>query len=930
MGKTARSILAALIVASLVGPRAAAEEETSAKKDVPLERDPAIERFVTLPNGFRYLIQPHDHPAQGVTLMLRVEVGSIHEKDDQRGFAHFVEHMAYNGTKHFPPGEVVRYFESLGMSVGLHASAFTYTDVTEYTLRLPHADKPSIERALLFFSDVAAAISFDAKEVEKEKAVIVEEARQRDNRLWLAWARHAMRGTRIPERPPLGDLDVVRGASPDALRAFHATWYRPERMTLIAVGRKTPVLEPLVRRAFAPLRATGKQPDEPDVGTPDPEPFAVTLEQDEVMASIALFGIQSARAARTRVGYRRDLEERVAVAAVTERMARLRRRGEMAFGRAVAHQGDDFPGFVVTTLSAQTAAYEWREGLHQLVVELARLKRHGLLPEEIAQAKKHVVEAYGAADRLDSERMVAWRSADLRRRRTPMSRAQHGALMKALLGTFTKRDLDGEVRRLFEKPRVHLLVPKADGVEVPTPDGVRTLVEKAWAASVAAPEAEAPPIQRLLDRDPAPGTVAKRARSERLGITTLTLGNGIPVHVKRLETSKRIHVHVTIYGGRIEEDDSSIGLTELCLVAFHPWGMATRRFSTFELSRWLAQRDIRLAPRTEPTHIALAMDTSADALEDGLRLLHILLTEPRITPESFRRVRDDVSERLWVLSTDTRGIGAGLLDMLMSKDDERLWLPDWQRVEKVTVERSGAWLRELVRRAPLEVAIVGDIEPARAEKLATRWFGSIAGRDDRTATLRERCSVEQASGPVRHRTTVETTERAAVVHMAWRAPGEITGEKIAALAHIALILDTRLARKVREEKGLTYDIRAASDEQVCAGMTRLLVRFSTSPARAEEAAALVQALCEQFAAKGPTREEIDTVSLKAAALVQAGSSIPQVWLQSLGSLRLKGRSLGDIEARLRAYRLANPERMRKLALEMIREEHLFQTIVVPK
>ncbi|MFV1959609.1 MAG: M16 family metallopeptidase, partial [Planctomycetota bacterium] len=229
MKHRARSALLVLLAVLALTLRAQSEEP-SVDLSAPLPLDPAIATHGTLANGLAYWVLPHAMPKGRVSLVLRLDSGSLQEEENQRGLAHFLEHMAFNGSKHFPPGEVVQYFESIGMRFGRDQNAFTAFDQTAYMLNLPDTRPATLEKGLLFLSDVGQGLALTPEEVEKERGVILEEARARGGvrmRMMEKTLPLLLPDARLARRIPIGDPEVVRTAPAERLRAYYRTWYRP-------------------------------------------------------------------------------------------------------------------------------------------------------------------------------------------------------------------------------------------------------------------------------------------------------------------------------------------------------------------------------------------------------------------------------------------------------------------------------------------------------------------------------------------------------------------------------------------------------------------------------------------------------------------------------------------------------------------------------
>src|SRR2546421_9228243 len=226
-------------------------------------------RTGALPNGLKFYIRKNARPEKRVSLRLAVKAGSLEEHDDPLGLAHLIEHMAFNGSEHYPSGEVFKYFERVGARLGPHVNASTSFDETIYMLDLPTDQGDVVSKGLIALADFAGGLTFDPKEVDKERGVVIEEwrgglgagARIRDKEIPIIFYK-----ARYADRLPIGKPDIIRKAPVERLRAFYDTWYRPERMAIIAVGDiDTPKIEQSVRTLFSPLKArapAAKQPDQ--------------------------------------------------------------------------------------------------------------------------------------------------------------------------------------------------------------------------------------------------------------------------------------------------------------------------------------------------------------------------------------------------------------------------------------------------------------------------------------------------------------------------------------------------------------------------------------------------------------------------------------------------------------------------------------------
>ncbi len=231
-----------------------------------LQPDSAAQ-FGKLANGFRYVVLPNHEPKGRASLRLVVLAGSLQESDEQRGLAHFLEHMAFNGSTHYPPGTLVEFFQRMGMSFGGDTNANTSFDPTLYLLELAHADDPAIAEGLRIFSDYAGGLLLSEEEIERERKVILSEKRVSDSvgyRTFVAQFQAMLGTTRFPERLPIGLPEVIKEAKRDRFTDFWKTWYRPEKMLLVVVGdfADAAAVERMITDAFG--KQAGQAPLRPD------------------------------------------------------------------------------------------------------------------------------------------------------------------------------------------------------------------------------------------------------------------------------------------------------------------------------------------------------------------------------------------------------------------------------------------------------------------------------------------------------------------------------------------------------------------------------------------------------------------------------------------------------------------------------------------
>ena len=344
LSKRARLALGlALALATLVGVSAQDRSAIPPPETISLKEPVPVDPRITigyLPNGLRYYVRANGRPYQRAELRLVVSVGSVLEDNDQRGLAHFVEHMAFDGSEHFAKQDLIRFMESIGMRLGPGVNANTSFDETVYVLHVPTDSPEAMRKAFLFFADIAHGLSFDPDAIEKERGVIVEEWRQgrgASARMQDQETPVLLKGSRYAERNPIGGREAVETFKPEALKRFYKDWYRPDLMAVIAVGdfNKADV-EKMIRDEMGSIPAPAERRPRPSFDVPDhPDTrYAVATDPEATMTTVGLYNMLPLREQTTVGSYRQHQVERLYTGMLNARLAELTFKPDPPFMRA--------------------------------------------------------------------------------------------------------------------------------------------------------------------------------------------------------------------------------------------------------------------------------------------------------------------------------------------------------------------------------------------------------------------------------------------------------------------------------------------------------------------------------------------------------------------------------------------------------------------
>src|SRR6266850_172418 len=541
------ALLTVVLLALLLTPlcpatgRAQAPAPTTASAEEKLPTDPAL---VTgrLPNGLTYIIRTHKNPEGRVGIWLHVASGSLNETDATQGHAHFLEHLAFNGSANFPPGSVVPFFQSLGLSFGRDQNAFTGFDQTTYQLALPGGGRDVVEKGMLFMSDVAMRLSLTQALIDAERPVIVEEkrtrasARQRvEEQLYARLAPESTFGRRLP----IGIEPTIKSVTQADFRDYYARWYVPSNMTVIVVGDTDPAMVVDVLTQQFGSGPTVPEPTPRAVGVqPTNGPRAIVVTDPELIrAEVSITRLGPPREATTTVAQRRrELVEMIGTWAFNRRLSAEIAAGRMSFLGAGASVEDWVGVYRMASLEASGKTGTWRAMLKELGTELQRARLHGFGEREIANARTMLIAAAEEGVRRESTRpardVLRDLNRDVSRRRPPMSAAQTLALFQQLLPGITAREVSDAFADSFDPARALFIAELPAGDDVPSEADLVGLGRAAVDVKPDKPADLAPP-SALLATLPRPGTVAESTTHAATAVTSLWLDNGVRVHHRR-------------------------------------------------------------------------------------------------------------------------------------------------------------------------------------------------------------------------------------------------------------------------------------------------------------------------------------------------------------------------------------------------------------
>ena len=876
----------------------------------PLPTDPTLV-IGTAASGLRYVVVRHPNPAARAAFWLHVAAGSLDEADDERGLAHYLEHMAFNGSANFPPGALVPYFESLGLSFGRDQNAFTSLDQTVYQIAVPDVRAETLGKALLYLGDVATRLTLSDEEIERERQIILEEKRTRegaDQRVRDHLVERLAPGSTFGRRLPIGTEATIKSVRPQQFRDFYARQYVPANMTLLAACDCDPDgLVAQIRREFdgAP-RAARPPPRRVTLVPTRGVRGIVATDRDLAAATVSLMRVEPSLPPSVTLGEaRRDLIETIAVRAFNRRLA-ARLASGASFLEAGAQVNDWGGAARLVSVRAGGPPERWRAMLEEIAAAVQQARTHGFTARELAAVHRALVaEAEDAVQRRPTQparALLRQLNARVAQREPMMSAEQHRAMVQRLLSGIDAAEVSRAFATAFDFTHVVVTatLPAADGA--PDDAALAATAERALLARVEAPPdtgAEA----RLLETPPPPGRVVERAEHAASGVTSAWLANGVRVHHKFVDQRRHeARLRITLAGGEIEETAADRGLTRAAALAWQRPALAT--LTSTQVRDLMTGRRVQVGGNAEADALTLVVSGDPAELEHGLQLAFRLLTDPVVEAAALEQWQEAEIQAITARRTRPGSVlSEALVDAIYPVAELRTRPLTPEQVRAVTREAAQAWLARLAATAPIEVSVVGDVERERALDLVTRYLGALRPRariaDD---TLRGLRAIARPPGPFTVERSVTTATSQAVVLDGFFGADVTNVRDTRLLSLAARVLSTRMNRVVREERQLVYSIFASSRPAAeYPGYGLFAAQAPTDPGKTAALARTLEEMFGAFEREGPSDEELRVARAQIDNVLVETLAGPDFWSERLAMLDYRGFRLDDTMDARRSY-----------------------------
>ena len=876
-----------LFAAALVALRLAAAPLPFPQAASDLKPDPAA-RFGALPNGLRYVVLVNHQPQGRAALRLLVLSGSLEENENQRGLAHFLEHMAFNGSTHYAPGTLVEYFQRNGMSFGGDTNAYTSFDRTAYKIALPNVQPATIAEGLRVFADFAGGLLLKPEMIQKERGIILSEKRDRDSveyRQFVASFQFVLGDSLFPQRLPIGLQPVIEQAQRDRFADLYDTWYRPDRMVVIVVGEIDPdSVERQIAAAFEPLAPRAPARPDPDLGHvaaalglraafhSEPEAPATTVSIDAITPYSYLPDTSALRL--------RHLPRDLAVAMLDRRLEILSKKVGAPFIRADSSVDESFNFVHDAGIELICPPGQWAGSLAVGEQELRRVLQFGFtaaeLREAVANERNALQQAAATAPTRLSDALCDELIESLVMKTVFTTPAEDLAVLAPALDRVKADDCANALRVGFGAPGRYVLVSGNAAIPGDASAAIVRAYQTAAAVPVVPPQANAAEKFAYTDFGPT-GNIAAENQVDDLGITRAAFANGVRVNLKKTDfEANRIRLQVRVGAGRLVEKPSQPGLAFFTDLTFPAGGLG--RHSSDDLQRILAGRTVGLEFRTGNDALTFGAATNRQDLLLQLQLIAAYLTDPGYRPESLRLARKNIDEIYNEVAHTTEGPLAADIPRQLASGDPRFGMPPRAVALSRTLAEEGEWLGPQLADGPIEIGLVGDLDPAATLAAVAKTLGALPPRVSKPAYTAER-KVSFPATPFAEDLSVQSKIPKAVVALYWPTADARDVHLARRLTLLSSVFNDRLRVKIREQLGGAYSPEAASEaSDTFTDYGMQLVEILVAPERAQEIVRSVLAIAGDLQKNGVTPDELERAKKPVLTALRESARTNQYWL----------------------------------------------------
>jgi zinc protease len=905
----------------------------------PIPVDPNV-RIGKLPNGLTYYIRKNNRPEKKVELRLVVNAGSILERDDQRGLAHFVEHMAFNGTQNFKKNELISYLQSIGVSFGSDLNAYTSFDETVYILPVPTEKKELVDKGLLVLSDWASGIAFDPEEVDKERGIVLEErriGRGADQRIRDKYFPKLLEGSQYAVRMPIGTKEVLENFKHQALIDFYETWYRPDLMAVVAVGDlDVAEMEAKIKQQFAVLIAKRKTTERPIFPIADTKGTLVEIETDPEAAftSVQMLYKKKAAKIKTQADLRAQLVRGFYNSLLNARLNEIRQSPNSPFLNASAGFSSLFREKDAFAISGSTNPQGIKATIAALLNENRRVQLYGFTLPELNRLKQGYLTSlenrYNERDKNYSAGYASQYAANFLTG-SPVTSAEFDyGFGKQIAPTITLEEINALAKNTTTADNRAIIISGAAKTDAkyPTREEILRLLEEAETAKLT-PYTETLTNEPLVKDLPSNAQVTDEKKDDKFGITYWTLSNGVKIVLKPTDfQADQISMYGFSPGGMslVETEKARSGMYFGQVVG----ESGVKNLSRIDLNKMLAGKRASASIGIDELYETVSGSSTPKDFETMLQLTYLKFTQVNFDRAVFDSIIGKQKMSLPTLTANPQAYFGEQVFKIISQNHPRAFNPyDLQNPERARFEDIQAiYKNRFADASDFTFIFVGNFEPETIKSQIVKYLGNLPSIN-RRETWKD-WKVDPPKGPL-EKVIKKGVDDKSVVQILYTGDAEYSRDEARNLSALGELLTIKLIEVLREEKSGVYGVGASGRlTKLPSGKYSFTISFASGPQNVDSLIAAVTA--EIAKVQSGQINEKDISKVKEARLVGIEDSFKNngYWMSTVSSRLRQGTEILTLEESKARINAINKNDLQKTAQKYLKPENRLQFVLMPE
>lgn len=901
--------------------------------------EPAIRKGV-LDNGLTYYIKHNEEPKNRASFYIIQNVGALLEEDNQDGLAHFLEHMAFNGTEHFEGKGILNTLEKHGVAFGRNINAYTAFNETVYNLsEVPTTHEGLVDTCLLILHDWSDFLLLQEDEIDLERGVISEEWRTRRNanfRMLRQWLPVVLKDSKWAERDIIGDTTVIKYHDPATLRQFYHDWYRTDLQAIAVVGDiDVDEIEQKVKTLFSTIEPIQNPKERPTFKVPDHEEtyYVLATDDEATQSQINIYILDENKDGqeKTYADLRDSYITSLYNAMASMRIQELLQKGTPPFVSGRTGRGGLVRGYDAYSISVTANTNEEAKALEAIMIETERIKRHGFSEGELERAKTNLLtnmeNRFKERDKISNDRYAREYAQNyLVKEPVPGIETEY-QFAREVIPTITVDEISAKAKEWIKPENRAIVITGPTDAEHLSEEEAKSIIAKVEAMEID-PYEDTVSGESLISEELEGAEIVDTKKLEDFDAVEWTLANNVKVIYRHADYEKdNVSLLAFSKGGASLWGDEYVPSADMTPTFMNAYGVGD--FDAIALQKMLTGKKVSLSPTIGSLTEGFNGSTTPKDFETMMQLTYLYFEQPRFDEEAHNALMSRYMAFVANMEKDPAKIMQDSMSFIMADYHPRVRPMNTEYLQDVKFEEIQQIYHDRIQDAgDFTFFIVGNIDEETAKTMAQKYLGSLAD-SEREESWKDH-GIRSPEGLTKKVISVPLTTPKANVNVRYENDMDYTQESILAIKVLEGILDLRFTETVREDEGGTYGVgigSGVSQYPVSKGSMRIL--FDCDPARADELKSIIYREIDRVVAEGPSAIDFDKTIKNLLKDREQAREHNSFWLSSLYNYYFNGINSADPANYEEILEKMSRQDIQKFAADFFDDADLIDVVFVP-